>query len=58
MKIFLSAGHEVDTCIIPAKSLSSAKEKSKKYDYCIELNFNAYNGSDDGSEVLYYSNVK
>lgn len=57
-------GHEVDTCIIPKKTLSLAKEeanykltreKSKSYDLCIEIHFNAFNKTAKGTEVLYYS---
>ena len=61
-----AAGCTVDIIICPEKQFTKyTEEKSykltringKKYDLCIELHLNSYNGSAKGTEVLYCSNT-
>ncbi|WP_304341243.1 N-acetylmuramoyl-L-alanine amidase [Metaclostridioides mangenotii] len=65
-KIFRSVGCTVDIIICPEKQFTKSTEErtyklprinGKKYDLCIELHLNSYNGSAKGTEVLYCSNT-
>jgi len=65
-KILRSAGCTVDIIICPEKQFAKSTEErtykltrinGKKYDLCIELHLNSYNGSAIGTEVLYCSNT-
>jgi N-acetylmuramoyl-L-alanine amidase len=65
-KILRSAGCTVDIIICPEKQFAKSTEErtyklpkinGKKYDLCIELHLNSYNGSAKGTEVLYCSNT-
>lgn len=58
-----AAGHQVDTVICPERVFTSSrqeynykipKEHSKHYDLTVEIHFNSYNGSANGTECLSY----
>ena len=65
-KILRVAGCTVDVIICPERQFTSKNQErtyklpkinGKKYDLCIELHLNSYNGSAKGTEVLYCSNT-
>jgi N-acetylmuramoyl-L-alanine amidase len=65
-KILRSSGCTVDVIVCPEKQFAKSTEErtyklpkinGKKYDLCIELHLNSYNGSAKGTEVLYCSNT-
>jgi N-acetylmuramoyl-L-alanine amidase len=65
-KVLRLAGCTIDVIICPKRQFTKSTEEKnyklscingKKYDLCIELHLNSYNGSAKGTEVLYCSNT-